>query len=246
MAADVVPAESGKVDRIKAMMCDENSFEEQAKTLDGYIATGNFDLVNNSLQAYAQLFNQFYQDLDRRSLIEEKIKASWGNIPITIRIDLLMQCARFSLSHQDQIKAIELINEAETMMDTLTWQPRFEIPIRARLAALRFRAGDTVQARTELQDALAQFNRQRDSMVNIYRAGVLRPLAEAYQAIGDTDAALAVYKQAIEAGVDNPNSRPRAEDLSATCCSLAVHAMEPDTELWDRVHEIYNGLGDPW
>lgn len=64
--------------------------------------------------------------------------------------------------------------------------------------------------------------------------------------MGDTAAALAVYKRAVEEGVHNPNSRPRAEDLSATCCSMALHGVEPDGSLWARMEDIRGRLGDPW
>jgi hypothetical protein len=64
--------------------------------------------------------------------------------------------------------------------------------------------------------------------------------------MGNTAAALSVYAKVIEAGVENPNSRPRAEDLAATCCSMAVHAVEPDPRLWSRIRSIRDGLGDPW
>ncbi len=62
----------------------------------------------------------------------------------------------------------------------------------------------------------------------------------------DTAAALMVYKRAVEEGVENPNSRPRAEDLSATCLSMALHMVEPDAELKNRIRQISEGLGDPW
>jgi hypothetical protein len=64
--------------------------------------------------------------------------------------------------------------------------------------------------------------------------------------MGDEAGALFVYRQAVEEGVENPNSRPRAEDLSATCCSMALHAVEPDAELWKRIRQISEQLGDPW
>jgi hypothetical protein len=50
----------------------------------------------------------------------------------------------------------------------------------------------------------------------------------------------------VEEGVENPNSRPRAEDLSATCRSMALHAVEPDADLWKRMRQIGDGLGPPW
>jgi hypothetical protein len=71
-------------------------------------------------------------------------------------------------------------------------------------------------------------------------------VAEAYAAMGDRAAALAVYREAIAAGVGNPNSRPRAEDLAATCTSMARADIEPDDALWARIRTIRDGLGDPW
>ena len=90
------------------------------------------------------------------------------------------------------------------------------------------------------------FAAKREEIVDIYRAGALRTIAETYQAMGETAAASKTYKQAIEAGIENPNSRPRAEDLSATLCSMAVHGVEPDAGLWTRITDIEAGLGDPW
>jgi hypothetical protein len=62
----------------------------------------------------------------------------------------------------------------------------------------------------------------------------------------DPTEALAVYKQAAEAAVENPNSRPRAEDLSAICLSMAKRTVEPDAALWARIREIKSALGEPW
>ena len=78
------------------------------------------------------------------------------------------------------------------------------------------------------------------------RAAALRPIAEGYARLGDRDRALELYKRAVEEGVANPNSRPRANDLAATCASLAVVDLEPDAELMARLREVSEGLGDPW
>jgi tetratricopeptide (TPR) repeat protein len=244
--ADVEEAETGKVARAEAMVCDDDSFDEMVDTLDGMIATGTFDIVKNSLEAYTQLFGRFYGNIDRRTVIEEKIKASWGHMPISIQMDLLMCCAHFSLANADKGKAVTLLNEARAMMDAAKWHLRFEIPLRAELAVLRFRTGQTDQARTEVQGMLTLYDTDKDKIVNIYRARTLCPIAEAYQAMGDTTQALEVYKRVLEAGVENPNSRPRAEDLVATCCSLAEHTVEPGVDVMNRIREIYNDLGDPW
>ena len=242
----VVDSESGKVAVVKAMIAGEDHFDEQMNALDALIAPGNFDIVENALKACANLFNRFYDDAGRRLLAEEKMKTSWGKLPIFKRVELLTELAGFALDHADQAKGLELVNEAQLLMDGAQWRPEHRIPMISELVKLRFRAGDMQKARTDADALLALFDSQRDKIVNIYRAGALRPLAEAYQSMGDTAVALAVYKRAVEEGVENPNSRPRAEDLSATCCSMALHSIEPDAELWTRILQIKEGLGDPW
>jgi tetratricopeptide (TPR) repeat protein len=243
-----VESESGKVARVQAMLSDADSFNAQIKALDALIGSGNvdIDIFKNALDAYAELFDRFYDNAERRSQVEEKIKTSLGNLPVLFRIELLMELAGSALDHVDQSKALERINEAQVIMDNYQWPPRFGLPLKARLAVLRFRAGNTQKARTDADAALALFDTVRDKMVDIDRAGAIRPLAEAYQSMGNAAAALAVYRRAVEEGVKNPNSRPHAEDLSATCRSMALHGVEPDANLWARIRQIREGLGPPW
>ena len=82
--------------------------------------------------------------------------------------------------------------------------------------------------------------------IDIYRAGVLRPIAEAYHAMGERANALALYERAIDESLVNTNSRPRVEDLVATCLSLAKTNCEADAELAARLEKVYTGLGAPW
>jgi tetratricopeptide (TPR) repeat protein len=244
--AGIVDSESGKVAGVRAIIAGEDNFNEQMNALDALLAPGNFDVMENALKACANLFNRFYDDAGRRFLAEEKMKTSWGKLPIFKRVELLTELAGFALDHADQAKALDLINEAQIFMDSAQWRPEYRIPLISKLVKLRFLADDRQKARTDADALLALYDSQRDKIVNIYRAEALRPLAEAYQSMGDTATALAIYKRAVEEGVENPNSRPRAEDLSATCCSMALHGVEPDAELWTRIRQINEGLGDPW
>ena len=61
--------------------------------MDALIAPGNFDIVEMRWKACTNLFNRFYDDAWRRSLAEEKIKTSWGKLPIFARIELLTELA---------------------------------------------------------------------------------------------------------------------------------------------------------
>jgi hypothetical protein len=244
--ADTVDSESGKVAQTEAMICCVDSFNKEMESLEKVISSGQFDAIKNTLEVYAELFNRFYADIERQELIEKKIKAAWGEMPISIRIDLLVEMANFALAHSDHAKAIELVDEAKTIMDSSIWQPRYAIPLMAKLAELRFSAGDENQACTEAQNALSLLEAERKKIVNIYRAQMLRSIAEAYWTMGNISRAIELYKRTIEAGIENPNSRPRAEDLSATCCSMALHNVKPDAELLSRISQIRDGLGDPW
>jgi tetratricopeptide (TPR) repeat protein len=243
---DLADSNNDEQARAEAKVNTEASFDEQVKTLDGLIEMGDFTMVEYALHSYVLLFNRFYNDETRRSQIEDKIKTSWKKVPVFIRIKLLFDLTGFALEHPDQKKAIELADEAQILLDGSQWRLENHVPLVAKLSELRFKAGDIERARTDADAALALFNNKKSEIVDIYRAEAVRPLAQAYQSMGDTKTALSVYKQAVEGGVENPNSRPRAEDLSATCCSMALYAVEPDAELWTRIYQISEGLGQPW
>lgn len=245
-AKGVVESESGKVEQTAAQTIGDASFDVQMQELDQLIALGGFDVVKNSLVAYVELFDRFFNDHDKRSAIVDKIRSSWEPMPVSIRIELLHTLTEKSLQHANQEQALSLLLEARQMIGEYNWSLEHYFPMMAQWCSMRSQAGDKEQARLDADTLLAQYQENREHIVNIWRAGALRPLAETYLTIGDTAAALAIYKQAVEEGMENPNSRPRAEDLSATCVSMALHEMEPDDGLWKRMYEIQKGLSDPW
>jgi tetratricopeptide (TPR) repeat protein len=245
-AAGVVDSEAGKVARTKATIFNADSFDKEIEALEKTILSGQYDIVKNTLGAYTELFNRFYTDTERRVLIEEKIKAACEGLPLFVQIDLLMELAGFALNHSDNAKVLELVEEAHRIIDSSNWQPRYEIPLKAKLAELRFRAGDEQRAHNEIKNTLNLFDTRCERIVDIYRAQMLRSIAEAYWTMGDTAVALDLYKRALEAGIENPNSRPRAEDLTATCCSMALCDVEPNEEILSRILKIRDNLSDPW
>ncbi len=245
-SCNLEPSESGKAELTAAQICKDDEFDAQMDALNQLTASGDFDLVQNALKASVQLYNRFYDDETRRAAVEEKIKASWRKTPHFIRIGLLADMAGFSLDYSDQTNALRLVNEAREILDGETWPAEYQMPLAARLAALRFRCGDTDPALAEMQETLVLFNENKAEIINIDKADALVPVAEAFKTMGDSGKALDVYKQAAEASVENPNSRPRAEDLSAICLSMALNKAEPDEALWNRIREIQSNLGDPW
>ncbi len=237
---------SGEVARVEATMSTEDTFTNQIKEIDGFIATGSLDPVKNGLYACAELFNRFYDNPERRDQMENKIKAEWSPLPIFFRIELLIELSEFALRHADQSNALALVNDAKGIMDGFAWPAEYHIPLAARLAALRYRAGDQAAARSELLSEQKRFTEKQAEIINIDKADTLIPVAEAFLVTDAVTDALQVYKQAVDAAVENPNNRPRAEDLTAICLSMAKHAVEPDEALLTRIREIQTHLGDPW
>lgn len=246
LQTDAVESEAGKVDVARAARVELAAAREQLTALETTLATGSFDLVRNALDACALLFERFYDDVELRDRVEAAMRNGWKSVPLEIRFGALEKLARSALQKDGREKGAALIEEAQSLLDDHRWEAEFEIPLRARLAVLRHTAGDAERAKRDLASTVALFDKSRDRIVNLFRGQALRPLAEAFHAVGDAASALAIYKRAVEEGALNPNARPRAEDLSATCVSMARIGVEPDEALWKRLREIQTNLAAPW
>ncbi len=225
---------------------DPDTFESWIHELDRHTAGGDFDHLRRAAKVYVQLLDRYYSDPKPRSRIIDKLQECLILLPMMARIEVLMESARVSVRHQDPIKALETIEQAQRQMGGAQWRPEHRVALMAGLAALRHQAGQTKEAMAELEMSLSFYNDNRNRIADIYRAEALRQLAQAHNTIGNQSIALTLYKRAVEEGVENPNSRPRAEDLSATCISMTLGAIEPDDALWSRLHQIVSGLGSPW
>lgn len=237
----VVESESGKVAGVRAARLPEEELDEELAALDAFIAGTNLDQARTALDVCAQLHDRFYADAARRARVEERIRAAEPKLPAAMNVELLMELAGHALDHGDPANALALVERAKGFAGACK-----HVPMVARLAALRHTCGDREKARKEADAARATYEQQRPEITDIYRAGMLRPLAEAYVAMGEPGVALEVYRRAVEEGVGNPNSRPRAEDLAATLLSLARYGLRPDDELSARIYQVFDALGAPW
>lgn len=220
--------------------------EKRLEELGPVTARGNFDEIRNALFACVALCGEVFDDVGLRTLVSDTIESSWGKVPITVRIDVLASLSQTAIDKADQSAARRYLDKAMAMANGAQWLPEERVPVIARLADLRFRAGDAEGARTIATDALAFYKSERERMINIDRADALRPLAEATSRIVGKAEALEVFRLAIEEGMENPNSRPRAEDVALTCASMARADVEPDAALTARLAAIVAGLGAPW
>src|SRR6185503_14487495 len=95
-------------------------FDETLRAVDAVVAVGNFDGVRSALGNCARLFDRSYTDADKCSQAEQKIKSSWNSLPVTVRIELLVELIESALDHTDPAKALELLDETRALMDTAT------------------------------------------------------------------------------------------------------------------------------
>lgn len=163
-----------------------------------------------------------------------------------IRIELLLKLTESCLKYGDKAKAVELLNQADSVLQQYQWPTDYRIKLVSQLCVSRFNAGDIVKADKDREAMLELFKSDGDKIVDIYRAQTLYTLAEAYYAAGKKSDALNVYKIALRHSLDNPNSRPRAEDLTAACCSMALNSVEPDEQIWNEMKRIRGALAQPW
>ena len=224
----------------------ESEFDARASELETSILTSNLDQARAALEKCVVLYGDSFGDQSRRERLATKVTASIYKLPLTIQVESLCQLGEVAVEHGDAAQGREFAKLARERYDSASWTPQYGLPLVACIAKLRHGAGEQERARKELDEGLAWFEQERAKLPDVFRAGALRPVAEALVAMGDAAAAAAMYARAVEEGSANPNSRPRAEDLVATCCSMAIQRVEPNTALWARLRAIRSALADPW
>jgi tetratricopeptide (TPR) repeat protein len=238
--------ETARVHQTRSGRIADEQYQTEIDALKKLLADQKFDLQSQGMQGIAVLYNRFYNSVERRTEMEAALRKTLDEFPPVIKIDLFLKMAQAAVQHGDFTQALSLVRESEELFNATVWRPRFGVPVLADISKAASDAGDPVLSRKLADQAMKTYQDGSAEVINIFKADVLLPVAEAYQIMGDTSTALAVYAQAVESAVENPNSRPRAEDLSAICISMAVNNVEPDEALWKRIKEIQANLGEPW
>ncbi len=245
-ADGIDPSQARELEQLQAELTGPDALEAHMEVVDQAVEIGQFELTRNALARCTAFYDHLYEDEQVRTALAEKIQASWGRLPSMLRLEFLYSMIRSAADHDDPETAAALANLATEVYEGANWDAEEGIRQRARLAHFRHVAGDTEGALEAAAAALAEYEERREEIVNMWRAGVLRPLAEAYVDMGRPGEAAGVYRLALEEGILNPNSRPRCDDLVDTCVSMARNEFEPDEDLWDFLREIHANLSDPW
>ena len=230
----------------RAKVLEGTALTALEQSIPRMVETGNLDVARAGMVAAAALVDRFHDDGPRREAQRTWLQENRAKVPAAIWFELQFLMAEDALLRGQGKGALALVEDAATTLGSNRWLEEDRIANLGRLAALRARCGDLAGARAGANAALEAYAAAESSIVDIWRAKALRPAAEALSRCGDLGPAAAAYGRAVEAGVKNPNSRPRAEDLVATCLSMVLCGFEPPAELAERMQVVARGLGDPW
>jgi len=239
-------AEAGKLAAFEAGLMPDERFEGFLSVLEHGVAAGNFDMTIYAMTAAREMYRRFYSSPERRAVLERKLEVLWVKSPIALRAETLLSFAQTAAENADKDNGVVLLERATKLIDGANWSAQQFAEVMGATARCQKTLGQLEAARASLRRAEDKFAAERESIWNFERAAVLRPIAQAQAAIGDSAGALATFRRAFDDGAENPNGRPRAEDLTATCCALAQSGLEPGEELMKRVREIRAGLKAPW
>ncbi len=246
VAAGATPAELGKLTVARTALVDPSALDALTAQFDRDIATLNFDLARNGIDGYIVLLERSRHDAVRATRSLAALDAAIPGLPMDLQVTTRIRLARLLARLDRRDEAAAQLAQAEQTLASTTFLPEDVIPLSASVARCRRDLGDAQGARKALDRLRDQFPALREGIVDLRRAASMRALAEGYCELGDLAAASACYTQALTEGDHNPNARPRAEDLSATCASMARVGYAPSPTQCTTIAEITLRLVDPW
>ena len=230
---------------IKAIRSNSQSdFDELLSQIDKYTSAKEFYAVLYSITALIDVYEHYYSQGENLKVIEDKILDIYEPMPYYYRYRFFRDICKIALSNNDKKRALEFVNKVDSIVykEKFEWRLEDRIALRAELAALKFKTGAEELAKEELDKIFDMFNAEGEKIVDMFRAEPLRKLAESYYQVGEREKSMLVYGLALAHGVKNPNIRPKAMDLTSTCCSLLVNRIELDEYLLTQIKEVYKDL----
>ena len=242
-AVDTDQAETA-AERVR-LLADDQAGKELA-AIDAAFPTQSLGQQRMSVEVLVRLHERFFADQAIRTAVEQRFTERFDKLMPTLRLAAIARLARTDVANGDVARGKELVKVFRTIVENHRWRTEDRLPEIAVLVELTFLVGDADRARADAAAALADWHAQRESVVDIFRAEALRPLALAFFAIGDPQQGEAVLALAVEEGQENPNSRPRCDDLVDTAVALCLRGIAPSAKQVERMREISGALGEPW
>ncbi len=230
---------------MQALRDPSASHEDKMMGLGALLESKNYDSMVFAFERYPELLAVKIKEVEAWPRLLSGMVEGIGSMPIFFQIDQLLKLADLLSSHDQHDQALELVNRAQRLFESAAWELD-EWGLRVgQLATSRYLAGDREKALADLQAALTRYVAEMETIFDYERAKSLRSMAEAYARMGQREPALKVYRLAMDQGSLNPNLRPRINDLTALCVSMAVHGIEPDAPLWAQIRKLHAGLHQP-
>ena len=242
----VTQAELGKLETARTAIVLQSQLDNQADMFDKALATKNFDLVRGAIEGYLVWLDRVSEDEIRTTRALTVIDDALPGLPVDLQVKYGIDFADHLHKNLKRDLAILKLDKATEIFSATTFLPEDVAPLGAMIARARIRMGDEQSARLLLQRFYSEYSTRREGIVNLRRAKSLRALAEGFCELGDRDDAIACYTWALEEGTINPNARPRAEDLGATCLSMAEYGIPLTPELKHQIDTIRSSLTYPW
>lgn len=239
-------AEAAQLARAAAAFIDLDTVDDQIALCVEISKTGDLDRVRGALGAVAAFYGRLYEDAERRESIETIVREGSAKIPVFPRIELLEVLAEADLAHGKKESCRAKVAEISDFVMQNNWSAEEQVGLRARLASWYARLGDKEKGVEVADEALARYDEISESILSIWRGRAIRPLAEAYHALGEELTASKLYERALVEAVVNPNSRPRAEELMEITVSIARTGLKPSEDLMAAVKRTRGQLGAPW
>jgi hypothetical protein len=244
--ANVEPSESLPIFLAKARLLPAEELDAWLQEARLTATSGGFEGRQSVLKAGGELLRRFYAEEPRRKALEEVLRLATGQMPLPIVVDALCALSSAAREAGDADGAKRYAAEALDACLLATITADLKGPCLGRAIEALAQAGEADAAKEGLEAGLAIYEQERDQLMGIDRADALRGLAQASERLGDRGQATLLYWRVIEEGAENPNGRPRAEDLVETLLSMVQVGFEPEPKLAERIEQIAAGLRDPW
>lgn len=220
----------------------DEAFERLLAALDAMVRSEGYDEILAAMHGYADLYINNYKNEERRELLLARLRIAWEDMPGLKRFETLKRFVEAAIEHEDPDNAKKLLEELEAIFSMFSWSIDFELRLRTDIALLRIKLGQDEAARGILEGLVERADEKLETIQGFYRADAFRPVAEGFAVLGDTERAHTLYARVVELGAVNPNIRPRVSDITATCVSMALHGVEPDSQLLAVIEQIVHGL----
>lgn len=239
------PSERGTVELERARRMSSEEAGRTLARLGDIVQAGTLEDIRNGLQVATVLAARFHADPERGPEVRSALEAALVKGPAMFRADMTIALAERLVEQGEHDWSHALVRSAVARLEELPIALEDDLPLRARAVELRHAVGDP-DARKALDALLGRFDSARETIPEMTHADLLVPLAEAYVALGERAAALRLYHRAAVQGALNVNAVPRTDDLVRVSTSLAIHGVEPDSELRALLERTLAGLTEPW